>query len=347
MAFTENIIEHGKYADGTFSYYAEIICDTVADIPDPAAHPNWEVGSKLLVLESGGTQYRLSNARKWVQVNFNTGGEGGDAGSALLRSKNIKIYVNAATGSDSNDGLSASNAFATLGRALDAAAVYAMSEIVIAQGEYAFPSSPYSVYGGDIRISGAGADATTLIGKLSINSANFELSALTVDTSADTSTSSAITVIHGGTVRISDAVINAPTAGNGIYVGNMGYVFAYNVVINGTTQRMVYVTNDGRATLQTVSGTTDSTRENVMTGAAGFTRIVASPDLTYSTNYTGVVFVDGVQRSPSATAASSTNENELMEDETFESDVLSPSVETTETADLTPMDTKTTDTDLV
>ncbi len=78
MAFSENVIEHAKYAEGKFSYYTEIICDTAEDIPDPVEHPSWEVGSKLFVLENGGSSYRLSNGRKWVKVNFDKFGEGGD-----------------------------------------------------------------------------------------------------------------------------------------------------------------------------------------------------------------------------------------------------------------------------
>ncbi|MBQ8012342.1 MAG: hypothetical protein IJ265_12375 [Oscillospiraceae bacterium] len=78
MAFSENVIEHAKYAEGKFSYYTEIICDTAEDIPDPVEHPSWEVGSKLFVLENGGSSYRLSNGRKWMKVNFDKFGEGGD-----------------------------------------------------------------------------------------------------------------------------------------------------------------------------------------------------------------------------------------------------------------------------
>ncbi len=348
MAFTENIIEHGKYADGTFSYYAEIICDTAADIPDPAAHPNWEVGSKLLVLENGGSQYRLSNARNWVQVNFNTGGEGGDAGIALLHTKNIKVYVNSATGSDTNDGLKASTAFATLAHAVNVTAAYGTTEIVLAEGEYDYDEAGVIyAYNRDLRISGAGSDSTTLYAKVYANSSNVELVKLTLDTSRTTNTTSApLTSIHGSTCLMTDCVIST-NATNGVYVGNMGYAYIANTVINGTTERMVYVTNDGSATILNTSGTTESTRPNVLSGASAMVRIIGCPDLTYSTNYTGIVFVDGIQKSPLANEASSTNGILLPEDETLESDVVLPSVETTETVALTPTDTKTTDTELM
>lgn len=80
MAFSENVMEHARYVNGVFTYYAEITCDTAADIPDPVEHPNWEAGSKLYVLESGGSCYRLSNSREWKPVNFDNIGEGGEGG---------------------------------------------------------------------------------------------------------------------------------------------------------------------------------------------------------------------------------------------------------------------------
>ncbi|MBE6848906.1 MAG: hypothetical protein E7502_03250 [Ruminococcus sp.] len=80
MAFNENVLEHARYVDGVFTYYAEITCDTQEDIPSPAEHPNWEAGSKLYVLEGGGSCYRLSNSREWKPVNFDNIGEGGENG---------------------------------------------------------------------------------------------------------------------------------------------------------------------------------------------------------------------------------------------------------------------------
>lgn len=77
--YHERIVSHAKYQDGQTSYYVELMVDKAADIPDPAEHPEWETGSELLVLENGGTRYRLSNSGTWVQVNFKSSPEGGDA----------------------------------------------------------------------------------------------------------------------------------------------------------------------------------------------------------------------------------------------------------------------------
>ncbi len=74
--FYERIIGHARFLGKQTTYYAELTADTAADIPNPADHPEWEIGSELLVLENGGSRYRLSNARQWVKVNFNTGGGG-------------------------------------------------------------------------------------------------------------------------------------------------------------------------------------------------------------------------------------------------------------------------------
>ncbi len=76
--FYERNIGHARFAGKQITYYAELTADTAADIPNPADHPEWEIGSELVVLENGGSKYRLSNSREWVKVNFNVGGGGGD-----------------------------------------------------------------------------------------------------------------------------------------------------------------------------------------------------------------------------------------------------------------------------
>ncbi len=316
MAYSENRMEHARLVDGIFTYYVEITCDTAAEMPDPAEHPNWEIGSQLLVLEDGGSVYRLSNTREWVAVNFPEAGKGGDKGSL-----STKLYVNAASGSDSNNGLTSSTAFQTLAKAMEIAQTYGMAEIQLAAGEYQFADFVQHVYHGDVRITGAGQDSTTLYAQVYANHANVEIGSLTLDTTHGTSLSAAaLTVIHGGTGKLANVTITTASE-NGVYVGNMGYVFLYSVVINGSTQRMVYLTNDGQATLQSVSGTTESDRPNVMAGAASLVRIVTSPNLTYSTNYSGIVYVDGVQRSPvdlSAVTASTLQTTVLDREETLE-----------------------------
>lgn len=214
------------------------------------------------------------------------------------RIQSIKVYVSA-TGSDDNDGLSASAAFATLGRALEATSAYGMTEISVAAGEYEFPSTSYYIYNRDLRITGAGSDQTTLYGKLYAHRSNLELISLTLDGSNNSNTGSApLTVAHGATVRVDSAVINAPTSGNGIYVTAMGHLFVSSSAINSFSTRMLYLTIDAEAVLSSVSCTTDSTAENIMAGATAFLRMVDCPDVTYTTQYAGIIFVDGVQRSP-------------------------------------------------
>lgn len=55
-------------------YLVEITVDTAADIPQP--RDCWAAGSKLEVLENGGSKYKLNHAREWVNSNFNKGGGG-------------------------------------------------------------------------------------------------------------------------------------------------------------------------------------------------------------------------------------------------------------------------------
>ncbi len=85
--YHERIVSHARYQEGQTSYYVELTVDKAADIPDPAEHPEWEVGSELIVLENSGSKYRLSNAREWVSVNFNDSQEGGDMSAYALKSE--------------------------------------------------------------------------------------------------------------------------------------------------------------------------------------------------------------------------------------------------------------------
>lgn len=298
MAFSENIMEHAKYADGTFTYYAEIICDTEADIPEPAEHPNWEVGSRLIVLENGGSQYRLSNAREWVQVNFNQSGEGGDSGASLL-STSIKVYVNASAGSDENDGLSASKPFATLGHALEATVGYGMTEISMTAGSYDFPDDLYYIFNRDLRITGVGQVKTRLYGKLHVSSSNLELVSLSLNGAKEISTDIALmTIMHGSTVKMENSYAYASTSNNAFYVGTMGHLFLYGTTVYNFSTHMLYMTMDADAVLCAVLCSTSSTSENVMAGGTALLRITDCPDMTYTANYAGIVFVDGVQKSP-------------------------------------------------
>lgn len=84
MEYHEKILRNARYLDGITTYYVDVVCDTAADIPNPADHPEWEVGSELIVLENGGSKYKLSNARVWVKVNFDDLAEGGDDSKAQL-----------------------------------------------------------------------------------------------------------------------------------------------------------------------------------------------------------------------------------------------------------------------
>lgn len=51
-----------------------IIADTAADMPEP--DPKWAAGSELYVLELGGSKYRLTNSREWLECSFDVGGGG-------------------------------------------------------------------------------------------------------------------------------------------------------------------------------------------------------------------------------------------------------------------------------
>lgn len=91
--YHERIVESIEKTYEPDKNYVMITADTAADIPDPAEHPEWEVGSELVVLENGGSKYQLSNAREWVSVNFNSGG-GGDSAKLQEELDKAKATLN-------------------------------------------------------------------------------------------------------------------------------------------------------------------------------------------------------------------------------------------------------------
>lgn len=71
-----HVREAGTIATEENRRYVTIYADTTADMPDPAEHPEWEVGSELIVMENGGQKYRLNNAGEWAESSFDAGGGG-------------------------------------------------------------------------------------------------------------------------------------------------------------------------------------------------------------------------------------------------------------------------------
>lgn len=93
-------LESGKPTIGSDKILITIQVDTVADIPIP--EPNWVPGSKLYVLENGGSSYRLNNSQEWVKVNFDNLSEGGDGTEDIVarslideHTGNTEIHVTA------------------------------------------------------------------------------------------------------------------------------------------------------------------------------------------------------------------------------------------------------------
>lgn len=63
--YHEKIIRNARYLDGITTYYVDILCDTAADIPNPAEHPEWEVESTCIIADTKEVKI-LNNQREWV-----------------------------------------------------------------------------------------------------------------------------------------------------------------------------------------------------------------------------------------------------------------------------------------
>lgn len=105
---------HSCTRNGIDVCYVEILCDTVAEIPDPAEHPEYATGSELRVLEDGGKKYILSCGRTWVEVpNFLKSEGGGDLDALTETVNENSARIEALENSDSGVSEADFNALAT------------------------------------------------------------------------------------------------------------------------------------------------------------------------------------------------------------------------------------------
>lgn len=78
MAYSVKCTGESHTLGGSAKHFVTVYADTAADMPTP--DPAWAAGSELLIMEDGGTKYRLNNAGEWVESSFDAGGGGNSAG---------------------------------------------------------------------------------------------------------------------------------------------------------------------------------------------------------------------------------------------------------------------------
>lgn len=222
----------------------------------------------------------------------------------LRKTKNIAegsvetktVYVNAATGSDAQDGSTAAKALLTMSKALQFTQYARKAVIYLAAGTYTIPDKTLSLLGRDVRIYGDAAATTTLQGNLVCENSFLLIRRVTID-STDSTTANAnadtITLQYRAAIRMVDCVVN--TAGkNAVSLIEMSNANLVNTTFQGATQYAVYVTGLSDAKIYTC---TDGTAKGVRSGGGSVVYInnATGTSFPYTSGSNGMVFVDGQQ----------------------------------------------------
>lgn len=216
------------------------------------------------------------------------------------------VYVNAANGSDTQDGSTQVNALQTLDKALQRVQYAKKAAIYLAAGTYTVPDKTLTLLGRDVRIYGDAAATTTIQGNFVCENGFLHLSKVTIDnTDSETANTSTTAIIaqYNGTIRISDCVVNANSK-NAVGVSDMSNICCSSTEFKGNAQYAVYVTGQGDAKIYSC---TNSTTKGIYSGANSMVRITQSDEsnFPYTNANNGMVFVNGQQVLPKATAVTS------------------------------------------
>lgn len=231
----------------------------------------------------------------------------------LRKTKNIAegsvetktVYVNAATGSDAQDGSTAAKALLTMSKALQFTQYARKAVIYLAAGTYTIPDKTLSLLGRDVRIYGDAAATTTLQGNLVCENSFLLIRRVTIDSTNSTTanaTADTITLQYRGAIRMVDCAVN--TAGkNAVSLTEMSNANLVNTTFQGATQYAVYVTGLSDAKIYTC---TDTTTKGVRSGGGSVVYInnATGTSFPYTSGSNGMVFVDGQQVLPKTTAVS-------------------------------------------
>lgn len=215
------------------------------------------------------------------------------------------VYVNAVTGSDSRDGTQA-NPVKTLSEAFHLTQYARKAVLYLAAGTYTIPDKSLTLLGRDVRIYGDSAAATTIQGNLICENSFLYLSKVTMDnTDSDAANPSSTAIISqfNGNVRLANCVIHANSK-NAVGVSDLSNLCCSNTTFQGNAQYAVYVTGQGDAKIYYC---TNQLTTGAYSGGNSMVRITQndSESFSYVNANNGMVFVNGQQVLPKATAVSS------------------------------------------
>lgn len=200
------------------------------------------------------------------------------------------VYVNAASGSDSNTGSSATRAFATLEKALEATQYAKKVVIHLEAGTYDLPDASVTWIGRDIRIYGNTAADTFVYGSLTIENSYVVLSRITLRSDGK----NAITVQYNADLRIVSSEI-ASISDYCLFLNYDAKAVCSSVLFSMAEKRAVQLAGSSDARIYTC---TDNTGNGVFVGGNCIAYLNDCNRFTYANNTYGMVYINGQQVAP-------------------------------------------------
>lgn len=215
----------------------------------------------------------------------------------------ITVYVNAAAGSDSNNGSTAETAFATLGKALSAVSYYKSATIFLAAGTYSIPDKELSLTCSYLTIIGNAAADTVIKGNISMENSYLKLSNVTLDCTdteyANTSATAPFRILSGSRFYLESAVVSTVTQFC-ISATTLSNVYCFKTAFSGCTTYAVQLTADVSATIYRC---TDESGKGLNSSYGCRAYLINSPNFSYKSGLSGMVYVDGQQVLPQTAEA--------------------------------------------
>nr|DAE11517.1 MAG TPA: YadA-like protein [Myoviridae sp. ct4tH12] len=209
------------------------------------------------------------------------------------------VYVDAANGSDTQDGSTQANALQTLDNALRRVQYAGKAMIYLAAGTYTVPDKTLTLLGRDVRIYGDTAATTILQGNLVCENSFLLMRRVTIDSTDSTTanpTENTITLQYRSAIRMVDCTIN--TAGkNAINITEMSNANFVGTTFRGASQYAVNVRGLSDAKIYTC---TDETTKGVHAGGGSIVYInnATGASFPYTNDSNEMVFVNGQQVLP-------------------------------------------------